>query len=71
MHLLEKIQDCKTMNELDRLRDEIAVAGIYGEIEDFPHLKSTFLKKKEELANPILLREKKTGGKISGINKKN
>lgn len=55
MDLIEKIRKCKTMNELDYLRQEIAVAGMYGEIPDFDYLKDEFLKKKEELG---LLREK-------------
>lgn len=49
MDLIEKIRKCKTMNELDNLRQEIAVAGMYGEIPDFGYLKGEFLKKKEEL----------------------
>ncbi|MBZ5203215.1 hypothetical protein HU147_18590 [Planomicrobium chinense] len=49
MDLIWKIRECKTMNELDHLRQEIAVAGMYGEIPDFGFLKREFLKKKEAL----------------------
>lgn len=49
MDIIWKIQNCKTMAELDELRKEIAVAGMHGEIPDFPFLKREFLKKKSEL----------------------
>lgn len=49
MDLIEKIQNCKHITELDKLRQEIAVAGMYGEIPNFPYLKGEFLKKKDEL----------------------
>lgn len=49
MDIFWKIQNCKTMAELDELRKEIAVAGKYGEIPNFPFLKREFLKKKAKL----------------------
>lgn len=49
MDLIEKIRKCKTMNELNNLRQEIAVAGMDGEIPDFDYLKGEFLEKKDEL----------------------
>lgn len=49
MDILHKIQDCKTIAQLDNLREEIRLAASYGEIPDYPFMKRVFLEKKTEL----------------------
>ena len=54
MHIIEKINDCQSMKQLDDLRDEIHLAASFNEI-DFKQVQGIFLKKKDQL---MVLREK-------------
>lgn len=52
MDLLHKIQDAKSLAELDSLREEIHLASSYGEI-DFKVAKQMFLARKQELEGKV------------------
>ena len=60
MDLVYKINNCQTLKQLDDLRQEISIAGMHGEITNFPYLKKVFIQKKKELESKVL-REKHLG----------
>lgn len=48
MHIIDKIEEAKTIKQLNDLQEEIHLAASYNEI-DFKHVKKIFLRKKAEL----------------------
>lgn len=48
MEIIDAIKECKTLKELDDLREEIHLAASFNEI-DFKAVKQIFLEKKAQL----------------------
>ena len=48
MEIIDAIKECKTIQELDDLREEIHLAASYNEI-NFKQVKDLFLEKKAQL----------------------